>query len=373
MRLFKYFLIFLSVAFLLPSFSWAVEFYQDERGLYRAEVTEVIAEELRFIPGTDVETVYQTVEVRFLEGPLADRVVEIEDDFLTLQKGDKVFVRYILTINGEEFFSIAEPDRRGVLYFLVFLFALATVWLSGWQGVRALLSLVGSFLVIFYLLLPALLAGASPVLISSVVATIILAIAIYATHGFNLESNAALLGTVAAIVLTGFLAYFSVVMARLTGFASDEAVYLNFNTAGSLDFAGLLLAAIIIGVIGVLDDIAVTQAATVTELHLAAPHLTRKDLYRKVLRIGREHVSALVNTLVFAYVGASLPLILLFYMSDQSAFMLINREVFSTEIVRTVVGSIGLILTVPITTLIAVLMLYGRVKEKRVVGHHHYH
>jgi len=370
--------LFAIVFFLSPlaAFGQSPEMHQDERGLFRAKVVEILSEEVQLIPGTNVETLYQVMMVEFLEGPLSGRIVEIEDDYLTLKAGDKIFVRYVLTINGEEFFTVAEPDRRGMIYFLTFLFVGAVVWLSGWQGVRAVISLIGSFLVIFYVLLPALLAGVSPVLISSVVATIILAIAIFATHGFNRESNAALLGTVIAIVLTGFLAYFAVAVTKLTGFASDEAVFLNFNTAGSLDFSGLLLAAIIIGVIGVLDDIAITQAATVTELHLAAPKLTRRELYTKTLRIGREHVSALVNTLVFAYVGASLPLILLFYMSDQSTLMLINREIFATEIVRTIVGSIGLILTVPITTLIAVLMLYGKVKEKKVVGcshgHHHH-
>jgi uncharacterized membrane protein len=196
---------------------------------------------------------------------------------------------------------------------------------------------------------------------------VILFLAIYLTHGFNKESSVAFMGTVLAVILTGILAYVGVSLARLSGFASDEAVYLNFNTRGMLDFAGLLLGGMMIGVLGVLDDIAITQAAVVSEIYNSAPHLSRKDVYKKALRVGKEHVGALVNTLALAYTGASLPLLLLFSTSDSSTTSIINQEIFATEIIRTVVGSIGLILTVPITTLLAVYILKG------YKGKHHTH
>lgn len=161
-------------------------------------------------------------------------------------------------------------------------------------------------------------------------------------------------------------------MAKLSGFGSDEAVYLNFNTHGSLDFAGLLLGGIIIGTLGVLDDIAITQTAVVRELLHTDGNLTKKDIYRKALNVGREHVGALVNTLALAYTGASLPLVLLLSQSTMPALFLINSEVFATEIIRTVVGSIGLIMTVPITTALAVLYL-SKSDPIKHSGHAHHH
>jgi uncharacterized membrane protein len=223
-------------------------------------------------------------------------------------------------------------------------------------------------------LVPSLLKGYPPVLTSIIIAAVILFIAIYLTHGFNRESTVAFLGTVSAVMLTGILAYLAVTFARLSGFASDEAVYLNFNTNGALDFTGLLLGGIMIGVLGVLDDIAVTQAAVVSELYNSAPHLSRKEIYKKALRVGREHVGALVNTLALAYTGASLPLLLLFSISDFSGASIINQEIFATEIIRTAVGSIGLILTVPITTLLAIYMLKGykiKYQDQHIPHTHH--
>ncbi|MEX0919098.1 MAG: YibE/F family protein [Candidatus Paceibacterota bacterium] len=351
----------------------AAELHQDEQGVIQAEVKKVISEELKNIPGTDAPAFYQTIEVELLTGDAIGRRIILEDDFIKLEVGDKVFLRYLKTIDGDEIFSVAEPDRRGALVFFVGLFFLAIIVLAGWQGLRAIASLVGGFLVIYYVLFPLLLAGTSPVLLSSVTACLILTIAIYATHGFNREATAALLGTVITIVITGLLAAWAVSLTRLTGFSGDESVFLNFNTGGTLNFQGLLLAAIIIGVIGVLDDIAITQAATVAEMHSAAPHLTRRELYLRVLRIGREHVVALVNTLVFAYVGASLPLLLLFYLSVEPVGFILNRELFAGEIIRTVVGSISLIMTVPLTTVIAVFLLYGRPRSPAPKTNHHHH
>lgn len=172
------------------------------------------------------------------------------------------------------------------------------------------------------------------------------------------------------VVATGILAYIGVEAANLTGFASDEAVYLNFNTPG-LNFSGLLLGGIIIGALGVLDDIAVTQAAVVSELYGSSPNISRKEAYKRALRVGKEHVGALVNTLALAYTGAALPLLLLFSTSDSTVSSIINQEVFATEIIRTITGSIGLILTVPFTTLLAVFFL-----EKyrgKPSGHSHSH
>ncbi len=154
------------------------------------------------------------------------------------------------------------------------------------------------------------------------------------------------------------MAYFAVHNSQLTGISGDESIYLNFNTTGGIDLVGLLMGGIMIGLLGVLYDVSIGQSIAVEELHNIASHLSRWKIYKRAIRIGREHIGALVNTLAIAYVGASLPLLLLFYSGADASFStIINREVFATEIIRILIGSIGLVLAVPITTLLSVIML----------------
>jgi len=194
-------------------------------------------------------------------------------------------------------------------------------------------------------------------LMSVAVSSLIIILGSYITHGFNKTTSSAVFGMIVTILITGLLAYWSVHSAQLTGFESDEAVYLNFSTRGNIDIVGILLSGIMIGLLGVLYDVAIGQAISVEELHKIAPHVPRRKIYLRALRMGREHIGALVNTLAIAYVGASLPLLLLFSMSETASFTVLNREIFATEIVRTLIGSIGLVLAVPITTLISVWFL----------------
>ncbi len=217
--------------------------------------------------------------------------------------------------------------------------------------------------------------GISPVPLSVIVAGLVLFLAIFFTHGFNIRSGIAYAGTIIAVILTGLFAYFSIYITDLTGFSSDESVYLNLSTGGELDFVGLFLASVIIGALGVLDDIAVTQVAVVREL-FGVGNLTKKEIYQKAMRVGREHVGALVNTLVLAYTGATLPLLLLFSLSESGALAIINREIFASEIVRGLVGSTGLVLTVPITTFLAVIILNkyrNKLSPSEAVSHGHSH
>ena len=368
----------ISIAFIViiffPIFSNAQgTLIQDKVEIIKARVVEVLNQETRDVLGTDVQSVYQTIKVEILEGNKKGEIIIIENDFLVLKKGDRFFLRHSIDgLDGREMYSVRDIDRRASILFFIILFIVVVLIFSGKQGIRSLIGLAGSFFVILYLLVPSLLKGYPPVLTSIVIASIILFFAIYFTHGFNRVSTVAFSGTVIAVMFTGLLAYLGVVFAHLTGFASDESVYLNFNTRGTLDFAGLLLGGIMIGVLGVLDDIAVTQSAVVSELYGSASHLSKKEVYTKALRVGKEHVGALVNTLALAYTGASLPLILLFSISDSSLSSIINQEIFATEIIRTIVGSIGLILTVPITTLLAVHFLKGY-KGKHAHSHSHGH
>ena len=369
-------LFFILLLVLLPNLSLAQEgsLVQDKTEVVKAEVVEVLSQTEGNIPGTDVENVSQTISVKILEGGQNGKIVTFENDYILLEKGDKFFLFHSIDgLDGREMYSVRDVDRRYVIMFFVALFIAVVLFFSGKQGVRSLIGLAGSFLVILYVLIPSILKGYPPMLTSVVVATIILFFAIYFTHGFNRVSTVAFSGTVLAVILTGILAYIGVTLARLTGFASEEAFYLNVNTKGALDFTGLLLGGIMIGVLGVLDDIAVTQAAVVRELYHSAAHLTPTEVYKKAIGVGKEHVGALVNTLALAYTGASLPLLLFFSTTDSSVSNIINQEIFATEIIRTVVGSIGLILTVPITTFLAVYFLKDYKGKMGLDSHTHIH
>lgn len=381
MKSYKYF-IFVRLAILsllvtlglssLPFLVTAQEVHSSYQGTWHGKVIEVLEEEIKPVPGAGTPHIYQTIKATVLDGPKEGEVLTIENDFLGLQPGDKFYFNYSVYIDGTEAYGIINIDRKDSLIFLVLLFVGAVVLFGGKQGVRSLLALGGSFFAIFYILMPSILAGWSPLLVSVVVASGILFAAIFFTHGFNKESAVAYGGTMIAVFLTSLFAIFSVHLTGLSGFADEASSSLNFNTKGTLDFTALLIGAIIIGVLGVLDDIAVTQAAVVTELYGSNANLTRREVYVKALRVGREHVGALVNTLVLAYTGASLPLLLHFYMASSSISMAINTELFATEIVRTIVGSIGLILAVPIVTLIAVFYLKDY-KPKHIHTHSHSH
>lgn len=366
-------LIFFSFLFLLPfGCISAQELHNEYQGTYHGKVLEIVDEETREIPGTSTGHLFQTIRAEILDGPQKGRIITIENDYLELDEGNKFYFNHSVYMDGSESYGVTNIDRKDSLIILTITFVLVIIIFGGWQGVRSLFALAGSFFAIFYILLPGLLNGWNPLLASLLVAGGILFAAIFFTHGFNRESLVAYAGTMIAVLITGVLAIISVHGSDLSGFASDESIYLNFNTRGSLDFTALLLGAIIIGVLGVLDDIAITQAAVVTELFDSNKDITRREVYRRALRVGREHVGALVNTLVLAYTGASLPLLMYFYLSPASFGSSVNSEIFATEIVRTIVGSIGLVLTVPIVTLLAVFYLKGY-KSKHNHSHGHSH
>jgi uncharacterized membrane protein len=200
---------------------------------------------------------------------------------------------------------------------------------------------------------PALIAGYSPAWSSLVISGVILSVTLFLTHGFKPRVVITFFGTFSAVFVTCLIAWIWTEWMRFTGFSSDASVYLNFATNGHIDLAGLLLGSIIIGLLGVLDDVSITQASVVQQLRNANPNFGFRDLYSRAIQVGRDHVGSLVNTLALAYVGASLPMILLYAYSASPILTLVNQEVIASEILRIVVGSIGLILAVPLTTVMA--------------------
>lgn len=340
------------------SVAQAQEVAPETTTIQKAQVLEVSQQEVRDIPGTDTETNFQTLQVKILDGTEKGKEVTVDNDYLNLKEGEVFYLMHTISkFDGMDYYAVSDPYRLPAIYFFVGLFVLCVVVFGGKQGIRGLISLIVSLLFIFYLLFPAIMNGYSPMLVSVGVASLIIVLGSYITHGVNKTTTSAVIGMVGAIIITGILAYFAVHYSRLTGFSSEESTYLNFNTRGSIDFVGLLLGGMLIGVLGVLYDAAIAQAIAVEELYRVGPHLSHKFIFARAIRMGREHIGALVNTLAIAYVGVSLPLLLLFYTTTSNLAVTVNRELFATEIIRTMIGSIGLILAVPITTLVAVFIL----------------
>ncbi|MEA2701775.1 MAG: hypothetical protein QOE22_484 [Candidatus Parcubacteria bacterium] len=325
----------------------------------KARVLEVTGTQAATLPGTNVEDDSQTLVVEILEGSEKGVRATFENDFTQLEVGDVFYARHIVSADGSEMWSVSDPYRLPVLLALAAVFLVLLLLFGGSQGIRGLASLIGSLFLIFYLLLPGIYGGHSPILISIGVSSLIILVGSYITHGFNRATSSAVLGMIATVVVTGLAAYWAVHAGNLSGFTTETNAYLNFSTDGRINMVGLLFGGIMIGLLGVLYDIAIGQAVAIDELYRAQPALTRVEAYRRGLRIGREHIGALVNTLAIAYVGASLPLLLLLQQSNVSIAYVLNGEVFATEIVRILIGSIGLILAVPLTTFIASRMLYG--------------
>jgi uncharacterized membrane protein len=249
-------------------------------------------------------------------------------------------------------YRFIDRDRGWLLLGLAAAFALAVVALGRLRGLTALLGLAVSIGVLMWFVLPAILDGRNPLAVALVGSAAIAFLALYLAHGFTTMTTVALLGTLGALALTAGLATLAVELAQLSGFASEEAVVVQIGAA-RIDLAGIILGGVVIGALGAIDDMTVTQASAVWELRAANPRGSRRSLVASGLRIGRNHVASTVNTLALAYAGASMPVLLLLILSRQPLASVISGEVLATEVVRTLVGSIGLVAAVPLTTWLA--------------------
>ena len=355
---------------LLPAGAQAQEALADTQELIRAEVVRVVREEHIEVPGTTLQVTVQTVDARTKEGS----VLTFEYDLSPkLRPGNDVIIKRTTTIEGDVYLTYQDRDRRVLLGVLGLAFASMFVLLLGKRSWRTLSSLAISLCAIFFVLVPAITAGYAPIPITIAIAGTVLALAIFMTHGFSSQGITAFAGTFLAVGVSIVLASLVVALAGFTGTGNDAAVYLNVTTRGTLDLPAVLLASIIIGMLGVLDDVAVTQAAIVEELKAANQAYRFKELYRAAMRVGRDHISALTNTLVFAYVGAALPLVLLMSLMETPLTYLVNQEMVADEIVRILVGSMGLMLAVPLTTVIAAWWWHARVPQGAPAHTHAHH
>ncbi|MBU0707596.1 YibE/F family protein [Patescibacteria group bacterium] len=270
--------------------------------------------------------------------------------------GDHVLVNHLENSDGQSVYYIVDYIRRSNLYLLALVFAIIVIAIGKWKGLKALISLIGSFTIIMGFIIPNILNGHSPLIIGLIGTLAILVFVIYITEGFNLKSHISVLSIFICLFFTYILSIIFTSVTHLTGMAQEEIMYLVGIGHGTINFKGLLLTAIIIGTLGVLDDVVISQVTSARQIIKANPSLSRGKVFSMTFEVGKSHLASMVNTLFLAYAGASLPLLILFSLNQPpflSFSQVINNELIATEIVRTMVGSIGIALAVPISTFLA--------------------
>lgn len=303
-------------------------------------------------------------DVRLEEGPDAGETIALElqesPTSVQLEPGDRIVLGRATDpgIPEDLRYTFADFQRGPPLVLLLALFIAAVLALGRWHGLRALVGLALSLVVLVKFVLPSILDGNNATAVALVGSALVMLATLYLTHGFNDRTTTAVVGTLISLGLTGALATLFIGLTELTGLADEDARILQIAST-SIDLRGLILGGIIIGTLGVLDDVTVTQVSAVWELHRANPDLGRRGLYAAALRIGRDHIASTVNTLVLAYAGASLPLLILFVEVQRGLTEVLTGETVATELVRTLVGSIGLVASVPITTALAAVVVAG--------------
>ena len=321
---------------------------------------EKVLEEKQIKPiGSEKFQLYQKLELLVTKGSLKDTEIFIESGnipFSNLPKyktGDRVIVSYSKDLEGNDTFYITDYIRRSSLLWLFIIFASITIIIGKLRGISSLLGMALSFAIIFIFILPKILSGSDPISTAIIGSIFIIPVTFFLSHGFSKKTSVAIAGTLIALIITGILAGVFVDISKLSGFASEEAGFLQAEKGELINIKGLLLAGIIIGVLGVLDDITISQSAIVFQLKETNPKIKFEELYKRAMNVGQDHISSMVNTLILVYTGASLPLLLLFINNPHPFSEVINYEIVADEVIRTLVGSIGLVLTVPITTLLA--------------------
>lgn len=353
--------IFLLFTCLPVSLSWAQEPQEIEmvpqEEMLEGKVTGILDEKTIIQAGE--KTLYQKLKIEVNKGSLKGKEIIIEVGDIPVvgqpkyEVGDKVIISYSKNFEGNDIFFITDYIRRQPLFWLFLIFVVLAIVIGQLRGASSLLGLAFSFLIIFLFILPQIYQGNDPILITIFGSLAIIPITFFLSHGFNRKTLIAMAGTFIALIIVGLLSQFFIGLAKLTGYASEEAAFLHLAKGGAINMRGILLAGIIIGALGVLDDITVSQAAIVQQLREANPKLKWKELYLRAMNVGRDHIASMINTLVLVYTGAALPLFLLFIDTPRPFAEVVNYQMIAEEIVRTLVGSIGLILAVPITTILA--------------------
>lgn len=355
----QFFAIFLIlISFLLfPPLAFAQDFTEE---YYKAQVIKINEEGTVEFQG--IKNDFQKVQLKILEGPEKDKEIAVNHGGAfklspeqKVQENDLVVVTKLNNPSSEPLYMISDKYRLNKVILLIVAFFATAILIAGKKGFGSIVGLGISLLVILNFMVPELIKGSDPILISLVGSLFIMLVTMYLSHGINRQTTIALIATFISLIVAALLGSFFVDHALLTGLGSEEAYLLQLGQNLTINLKGLLLGGIIIGTLGVLDDVTTTQTAAIFELHKTDPRQKFSQLFHKGLKIGKEHVSSVVNTLALAYAGASLPLFILFVSNPRNVpvWVNLNSEIVIEEVVRTLAGTFGLILAVPLTCLIA--------------------
>lgn len=331
--------------------------------VFKAIVSEIVEEET-FINEDEKRVSQQNLQLLGLEDERKNKEYFFKgiNEFEVLKNpkykiGDKVLLLESLNDKGEAQYYVVDYIRTNTIYYLFAIFVIILLFVGKLKGARSLVSLFLTFFVITKFIIPKILLGSNPLFITLTGSFLILFIIIYITEGFRPMSHLAFLSISISLSIAVFLSWAFVLAGKLSGIFSEEVASLAIVNGLTINFQGLLLAGIIIGLLGVLDDVVIAQVSTVEQIYLTDKQQSKKSIFSKSYQVGVSHISSMTNTLFLAYAGASLPLLVLFVSGESvflSTFDAINNEQIATEIVRTLAGSIGLILSVPISTFLAV-------------------
>lgn len=323
------------------------------------KVIEILEEKEKEHIETKEKQLYQKIKILITKGEKKGEEIISESGTQPMghvnryKVGDRILISQTIDVDGNEIYYIVDYIRTKSLGILFAIFTLLAILVGRKKGLFSLISMALSFTLIFVFLLPQIQQGKDPILIAIVTSMVIIPITFYLSHGLNKKTTIAIVGTIIALIITGVLSVIFSNVAHLSGAESEEILFLQGANNKIYNLKGLLLAGILIGTLGIMDDITISQTSIVHQLYDLKNDITIGELFKRSLQLGRDHIASMINTLVLVYAGASMPLLLLFMNESRTFSEVISLEIVATEVVRTLVGSIGLILAVPITTYLA--------------------
>ncbi|MCS7093032.1 MAG: YibE/F family protein [Patescibacteria group bacterium] len=353
-------------AFLFFFFGFLIFFFFQQENIFKTKSRiyvgkiERILEEKEFIVSKR-KNLNQKLKIKIIRGELVEKTLIVENQIDQIfskkkyQEGDYVIITKE-KINKQEQYRIKDYYRLNHLILLFGLFFLLTLLITGNQGVMSFIGMAYSFFIIFSFIFPRIASGVDPLQTVILGSLVTIPLTFCLSHGLNKKTVSAIFGTLISLILTIFFAFFFIDKTKITGDSSETINFLQLTNKEITDIQGLIIAGIIISAIGIFDDVNISQAGIVFKIKEINKEISFLKLFKKAMEIGRDHIASTVNTLVFVYAGASMPLLLLFFNTQLSFFELINEEIVAEEIVKILLASTGLILSVPITTLIASYM-----------------
>lgn len=335
---------------------------------FRAKVTEISKEQCEENTNCtkfSMEVIDGERNGEIIESTIAN-IENVDPQNKYLKVGDRVIVQEFQIVNDFQF-VILGPVRELPILLLTVLFVILILAIARFQGLGSLTGLGISIFALFGITTPMVLNGQSPILAGYLGAIIVLLTSIFLSHGINRKSLIALASSFVGLIIISILTWIFIDLARLSGFGADDAINLLSESRNVLDMRGILFASIIVGGIGVLDDITINQVSAMEQIYKADPKQNWKELFSKSMQLGKDHIASLVNTLFIAYASASMPLVMVLQATNSNFFDIVNSDQFAEEIVRAIIGSMGLILVVPISSLIGAYIITKKKESKNII------